>query len=34
MWQHISRTYTSLEALELVWNELTVRVAETAPTAS
>lgn len=34
MWQHISRTYTSLRALELVWNELTVRVAETARPAS
>lgn len=28
MWQHVSRTYQSLQALELAWNELTVRVSE------
>jgi quercetin dioxygenase-like cupin family protein len=30
MGQQISRTYTSLQALELTWNELTVRVSESA----
>jgi quercetin dioxygenase-like cupin family protein len=28
MWQHVSRTYQSLQALELAWNELTVRASE------
>jgi quercetin dioxygenase-like cupin family protein len=28
MWRHISQAYTSLQAVELVWNGLTVRVSE------
>ena len=28
MWPHVSRTYQSLQALELAWNELTVLVSE------
>jgi quercetin dioxygenase-like cupin family protein len=28
MWDQISRTYTRLQALELAWNDLTVRVSE------
>src|SRR5262245_3009343 len=34
MWQHIGRTYTCLQALELAWNELTVRVSESERPAS
>jgi hypothetical protein len=30
MWQRISQMYTRLQALELVWNELTVRASESA----
>ena len=34
MWRQISETYTRLQALELVWNELAVRVSEAAQTRS